>query len=422
MNVNGRSVVWFFIGSLLGLIAAVWDFCYAVQHPAGGETAAAVVAASTHQHAAADESSSFWSSVAVQSYLYQALVLLAPLFYLLEAAIEITSSSHPDDDDAGDAPPLGGVGTPPQEQQQQQETILLPWNDLFFATGAICELSGTTFGLFLDTPTVASFINLLSTHAYCINGAMALVQHRHQQVTACCYCFPSPLPTSPPLLLLLHTSAATAADDRRRKNNHHDDRGDNGTVLLCGDVLFGAGATLDLILSYLALDRRVGRSWPITTSGCNLLSAICWNANAILYLVAWRWQQQQQQQRPPPQNTTTTTSSTAHHHHQHQSHLLENASSADNTMDIDFDDMDLETPLLVNHHHHHHPPPHSPLLLLGEDHDHHRLVERTESGGSMRHRIIAAKTTTPQRIDTGTSSWNAQQQPPRWIRERPHLV
>jgi hypothetical protein len=259
--VNGHSVIWFFVGSIFGLSTAIWDVWDELLVPPKSD----------------DDNDSCWE------WLYQSLLLLAPLFYLLEAIIEIASNHS------------GSIHR-------------FCWNDFFFAVGAICELTATSLAILVysseettdATTTTASnhshnninvsdVINLISTHAYLINGAMGLVQHYHHAPFCCA-----------------------------GMNQYQ-------SMLLSGDVLFAMGAMIDWILSFMAIavafNNNKNTSWALVMECFNLVSATCWCTNAILYwMVWWRWHNQ-------------------HHHNVHLDNTSSNGDEAQN-------DDDLATPLL----------------------------------------------------------------------------
>jgi hypothetical protein len=452
MVVNGNSVVWFFLGSVLGLIAAIWDFCDAMMNN-GTDAAGTAGEADDAETVMAMERSlitdndgwwSWFDAAWSTTYLYQSLVLLAPLCYLVEAVVEIsskfktTTTSHNRNrrrrNSSGD-------------DDNTMIRILHRWNDLFFAVGAICELSGTMMWTLVENMTIAPMLaNLLSTHAYCVNGIVALWQQDHHR--QCC-------------IDRRHTSSS---------NNNNDD-----ALLYSGDILFGAGATLDLILSYIAcfsssLDRR--KSGNIMTSSVNLISAICWCANAVLYLIVWERQRRirssrrrrQRRRRFDPNHNDDNNDALLVVVDDDDAAMDDHDNENDNNHDNDNNDMvennnDLETPLLLHHdpssslqpppqHDSTPTPPPSAVVVDDDDfhHGHHNQggdhyssssQTTTESGGSiMRNRRAAAaavKTTTTAPLLHGTGvdpsgggdggAWhNNNNSPPRWIRERPHLV
>jgi hypothetical protein len=475
--VNGHSVVWFFLGSVLGLIAAMWDFCDAMMihgdaAVTGGkdvdETETALAMERSLITAADNAGWSWWlfSNDWSTTYLYQSLVLLAPLCYLVEAIVEISSKSSRNTTNTSHnrRRHRNGGG---DDDDNTMIMILQRWNDLFFAVGAICELSGTMILTLLvsnnnnnnmTTAIIAPIFSLLSTHAYCVNGMVALWQQDHRQ--QCCI---------------------------GRRYTSSNDNDSNDALLYSGDVLFGAGATLDLILSYIAcfssLDRR--KSGNIATSTVNLISAICWCANAVLYLIVWQRQQQQRHILPSRRRRRRRPRRFDPNHNDDNDDALlvvdedddavmddhdnENNHEDDDNNDVmDTNNDDLETPLLLHHGPLQQPPPQhdstptpppGAVVVDNDDYHHHHQggdhyssssQTTTESGGSiMRNRraaaaAAAAKTNTtvttnaPPLLGTGADpnhhgsggngdrgdrAWhNNNSSPPRWIRERPHLV
>lgn len=182
MNSNGYSVVCFLIGSIFGLVSAIWD-----------------VAWDTSILGDDDDPMS-----AAGNLVYNAVLILAPFFYLLEAVFDISSAER------------------------------IRSDSIFFGIGAICELLAAILGQNERTNGLPNrIITLISTHAYILNVTVLLLMDHNQQ-----------------------------------------------GLIFYGNIIFGLGASIDLILSYEFV-------WnPLWLDYGNLLSAVCWFLDALVYVVA----------------------------------------------------------------------------------------------------------------------------------------
>lgn len=143
------------------------------------------------------------------TFVYQAVLLLAPFFYLLEAIFDISIVARIRTDSI-----LFGVGA------------------MFELLAAILSQSGLAY----DGPS--HIITLISTHAYILNVMVLLLMDRHQQ-----------------------------------------------GMIYCGNIIFGIGASIDVILSY-------GFHWnPLWLDYGNLVSALCWLVDALVYIAAEKVQE-----------------------------------------------------------------------------------------------------------------------------------